>query len=152
MFRRTTLQVLVIVAAAFAAGLLSNAVRATLEWGGDDPVLVHNKVPDVSMSEAAQKLDDPTTLFLDARPRSDYDAGHIRGALSFSSDDFPAAYTDLRDYLGEGVHIIVYGDDVLSALRAAQFLQARGHAPRALEGGWKAWTERQLPVEAGQNP
>src|SRR5262245_14428600 len=116
MLRRTVLQVLVIVAAAFAAGFVSNAVRATLEWGGDDPVLVHNKVPDVSVSEATQQLDDPTTLFLDARPRSDYEAGHIKGALSFSNDDFQASYTELRDFLAAGTHLIVYGDDVLSGL------------------------------------
>jgi rhodanese-related sulfurtransferase len=145
--RRTVLQVLVLVAAAFAAGFASNAVRASLDPAGDSEIFLKFRLEDVSIDAASKALEDPATLFLDVRPQADYQAAHIRGAVSFSSDDFEAAWAEVRDFLGDGVSVIVYGEEELPAARAAQFLSARGHQGRVLEDGFTAWQRRGLPVE-----
>jgi rhodanese-related sulfurtransferase len=140
---------LILLAAAFAVGFGSNAVRGTLDPAGNDPQLLkHENLQRIALDDAASRLDDSRTLFLDVRPRGEYDAGRIRGAVSFSSDDFDAAYTELRDFLSPDVQIVLYGDATLPAVRAAEFLIARGHhGVRVLDGGWRGWQERGLPVE-----
>jgi 3-mercaptopyruvate sulfurtransferase SseA len=140
---------LILLAAAFAVGFGSNAVRGTLDPSGNDPQLLkHENLQRIALDEAATRIDDSRTLFLDVRARAEYDAGRIRGAVSFSSDDFDAAYTELRDFLSPDVQIVLYGDATLPAVRAAEFLVARGHqGVRVLDGGWRGWQERGWPVE-----
>lgn len=147
--RRTALQMFVLVAAAFAVGFVSNSLRPTLEWGGNDPLLLKHGIDGLSVAEAALYQDDPAALYLDVRPHVEYEKEHIRGAVAFSSDSFDVAYEELRDFLGPGVKLLAYGDDTLPAVRAAEFLKARGHTTWVIEGGWKAWKKRHLPTEGG---
>lgn len=149
MTRRTALQVLGFLAAALVAGLGSNAVRGTLEWGYDDPLVVKNRMDDISIDEAGRAHEQAGTIFLDVRPAADYAAGHIAGAAPFASDDFGAAWTEMRDFLGGDVAVIVYGEEVLPVVRAAQYLGERGIQARILEHGFTAWRARGLPVEGG---
>lgn len=152
--KRLFLQMLVIVVAALTSGFVSNAVRSKLAWRGNDPELLkRQEIGRVSLDEAAQHTEDAHTFFLDVRPRAEFDASHIRGAQSFSADDFTAAYAEIRDFLGPDVQVIVYGESTLPAVRAAEFLQARGHtAVRVLDGGWRMWQDRALPVDSGGTP
>jgi len=147
--RRTVLQMFVLVAAAFAAGFVSNSLRPTLEWGGNDPLLLKHGIDGLSVAEAALYQDDPAALYLDVRPHAEYEKEHIQGAIAFSSDDFDVAYEEIRDFLGPGVKLLAYGDATLPAVRAAEFLKARGHTAWVIEGGWKAWKKEHLPTEAG---
>ena len=150
------LQMLVIGAAAAAAGFGSNAVRAKLDLRSTDPVLLkmqaQNNAQGISLDDAARALDQATTLFLDARAKEDYDASHIRGALSFPAEDAAAAYAESRDFLGAGVRAIVYSDHTLQAVRAAEYLTSRGHQAVVMDGGWAMWQEQKLPVEGGETP
>jgi len=152
--KRLLLQMLFFVMLAVATGFLSNAARIKLDWAGNDPELLRRQeVGRVSLDEAAQHTDDAHAFFLDVRPRVDFDAGRIHGAVSFSADDFEAAYAEIRDFLGPDVQVIVYGESTLPAVRAAEFLQVRGHtAVRVLDGGWRMWQERTLPVDTGAAP
>lgn len=145
--KRVWLQMLALLAAAAMAGFGSNAVRGTLDPGGNDPELLKRDLQRIALDEAAAHADDARTLFLDVRPRAEYAAAHVRGAASFSADDFDAAYAELRDFLGPDVQLVVYGEATLPAVRAAEYLVARGHAVRVLDGGWRGWQERGLPVE-----
>lgn len=145
--RRTLLQALVFVAAAVVVGYASNRLRPTLEWGGNDPLLLKHGIDGLSVEEAALYQDVPTALYLDVRPLSAYEQERIHGAIAFPSDDFAAAYEEIRVFLGSDVKLIAYGDETLPAVRAAEFLKARGHTAWVLEGGWKAWKKAHLPVE-----
>ena len=149
--KRVLLQILVLAVAAFAAGFTSNAVRTKLAWSGNDPELLKRAqdVDRVSLEEAARHTDDAHVFFLDVRPRTEFDAARIHGSVSFCADDFDAAYAEIRDFLGADVQVIVYGESTLPAVRAAEYLQARGHTVRVLDGGWRMWQERSLPVDTG---
>lgn len=145
--KRLLLQMLVLVAVALAAGTLSNAVRSTLDWRGNDPLLLQKEVGRIATAEAAAMQNDPRCLFLDVRPRRDYEAARIAGALSFAAGTFDSAYAELRDFLAPDVQAVVYGEETLPVVRAAEYLKARGHTVRVLEGGWRAWHEAGLPQE-----
>lgn len=150
--RRTLLQALAMLGIALAAAAISNAVRPTLRWRGDDLDLMRHQVPRITVEEAARAHTAATTLFLDVRGTSEFSRGHIAGAVEFGGADLQAAYDGLRDFLGPEIELIVYGDEILGAVRAAEFLGARGHPAKVLEGGWRGWTERRLPVESTVSP
>ena len=145
-------QIGTLLVASIAAGLVSNAARSSLDLRGGDPQLLGRKVDALSVGEAAKLQDDPAVLFLDVRPKRDFDAAHVRGAVSFSAADFGAAYGELRDFLVADVRLVVYGEETLPAVRAAEFLALRGLRPQVLEGGWRAWRARKLPVEGEAMP
>ncbi len=146
--RRTLLQAMALAGIALLAAAISNAVRPTLRWRGDDLDLMRHHVPRVTVEQAARAHPEATTLFLDVRAASDYARGHVAGAVEFGGADLQAMYDGLRDFLGPEIQLIVYGDEVLGPVRATEFLAARGHRASVMEGGWRAWTERRLPVEA----
>jgi rhodanese-related sulfurtransferase len=150
--KRILLQMLALVAAACVAGTVSNTLRSSLEWRGNDPLLLQKNVERVGVEDAARLQDDPACLFLDVRPRAEYARGRIRGALSFAADSLDASYAELRDFLGPEIQVLVYGDATLPAVRGAEYLKARGHKVRVLEGGWPAWQSKHLPQEAEAQP
>jgi rhodanese-related sulfurtransferase len=152
MGKRLAMQVGILLGVSIAAGFLSNAVRSSLSWAGSDPQLLGRDVESISISDAAVLQDDPTALFLDVRSARDFEAEHVQGAVSFSADDFGAAYEELRDFLDSDVRVVIYGEETLPAIRGAEFLKARGLHPRVLDGGWRGWRERNLPVEGGPTP
>jgi rhodanese-related sulfurtransferase len=151
MASRVPLQMLSFFGAALVAGTISNATRShRLAWRGGDPDLLrYPKVKSITIAEAISLHDQATTLFLDARPKRDFEAEHVRGAVSFSADDLGAAFEELRDFLGADVTLVVYGQETLPAVRAVEFLAQRGHEARVLEGGWRAWKTRGLATETG---
>lgn len=150
--RRTLLQALAMLGIALVAAAISNAVRPALRWRGDDLDLMRHQVPRITVEEASRAHAAATTLFLDVRGASAFSRGHVAGAVEFGGADLQAAYDDLRDFLGPEIELIVYGDEILGAVRAAEFLGARGHTAKVLEGGWRGWTTRRLPVESTVTP
>lgn len=150
---RVAVQMLLLLAAAFAVGFGTNAIRGTVDPSGNDPELLKRReIERIAMNDAAAYVEDGTVLFLDVRPLAEYDTSHIRGAAAFSSDDFTAAYAEIRDFLSPEMQIVLYGDATLPAVRAAEFLVARGHTARVLDGGWRGWVDRGLPVEGAATP
>ena len=150
MLQRLPAQIVLFFAAALVAAVISNAARTPpLPWRGvaDPELLRHPQVQAISVDEAARVHDAASTLFLDVRPRRGFDAGRVRGAVSFPADGLEVAYEELRDFLGPEVQIVVYAQETLSAVRAAEFLAARGRPARVLRGGWQAWRDRGLAVE-----
>jgi rhodanese-related sulfurtransferase len=151
--RRTIGQMAALLVAAFAVGFATNAVRGSIDPGGNDPELLkRQEIERIALDDAARLLDDAHALFLDVRPVPEYASGHIQGAVGFSADDFAAAYAEIRDFLAPDLQIVLYGDATLPAVRAAEFLAARGHEARVLDGGWRGWTSRGLPSEGEAAP
>ena len=149
MIGRFSIQVLVLLGAAVILGAGTNALRSDgIAWGGRNPE--RYRYPDVDflpVEEAAKIHDQVTTLFLDARPAAEFAHRHVAGAVSFPADSVQAAWESLRDFVDPQMTLVVYGDDIVLAVRAAKFLGERGCRAQVLDGGWSAWTDHRYPVE-----
>jgi thiosulfate/3-mercaptopyruvate sulfurtransferase len=119
---------------------------------------------------AALKGNTSKWVILDARPKTDWEAGHIPGAIQFSWENFTR--TDARGVMfstfppqelsvalaGLGIDekspVVVYGDADRSwggegyAVWLLSWLGHRGPI-RLLNGGFQAWTSRNLPLTRG---
>ena len=86
-------------------------------------------------------------LLLDVRPRAEFEAGHLRGAVNIPIDELSARVDDLpRDR-----QIITYcrGEYCLFADEAAELLRSQGFDVVRLEGGWPEWQSEGRPVQTG---
>jgi rhodanese-related sulfurtransferase len=87
-------------------------------------------------------------LVLDVRPRAEFEAGHLRGAVNI-----PIGELDTRlDELPTDRQIITYcrGAYCLFADEAAELLQSHGFDVVRLEGGWPEWQSEGRPVQTGE--
>ncbi len=112
-----------------------------------------------------ERLEDPTVLLIDLRPREEYDAGHIPGAVhlpakeTFQADDARG----VPGMLPEGAHIaqalgsigatpemtLVFYDDAKSlwSARAIWALSVYKHPDaRLMDGAWKVWKVEGRPA------
>jgi len=101
----------------------------------------------VSMQELLTRARASDVTILDTRPSSEYEAGHIAGAISV-----PIA--DLRRRLKElpkGKAYVAYcrGPYCVYADQAVELLQAKGRRARRLLEGFPEWRAAGLPVESG---
>jgi rhodanese-related sulfurtransferase/DNA-binding HxlR family transcriptional regulator len=101
----------------------------------------------VSMSELLKRARSEDVVILDARPPSEYEAGHIAGAISVPVADLRRRLKELprdRQYVAycRGPYC-VYAD------QAVEFLQARGRRATRLLEGFPEWRAAGLPVETG---
>lgn len=88
-------------------------------------------------------------FFLDARPRSDFEAGHVPGAQNLEPEDTEGIKA-LAAAVFPDRYPVVYcsGGDCLSSLKLAKLLSARGLKDvRVFQGGWADWKNAGLPGE-----
>lgn len=100
----------------------------------------------VSRGDVARRLK-ANAVLLDVRPKQEFEAGHLRGAINIPIDE-------LRDRLKElpkGRQIITYcrGEFCVFADEAAQILRGKGYDVVRLEGGWPEWQSEGRPVRTG---
>ena len=93
------------------------------------------------------RSEDPFVL-VDVRERSEWDAGHLPGAVHLGKGvierDVEDAVPDLQTPL-----VLYCGGGYRSAL-AADALQKMGYSSvESMDGGWRAWTEAGYEVEDG---
>ena len=86
-------------------------------------------------------------LLLDVRPRSEFEAGHLRGAINIPVDELGSRVPELP----QGRKIITYcrGEYCLFADEAAELLRSQGYEVVRLEGGWPEWLSEGRPVQRG---
>jgi rhodanese-related sulfurtransferase len=149
MTSRLAFQVPALVVFSLLLAVVVNGLRSGgVDWGGRDPERFrYRDVNFLGVQEAARIHDQVTTLFLDARPGEEYARRHVFGAVSLPADSLAAAWEGLRDFLEPQMTLVVYGEDVLVAVRVVKFLGERGFRAHVLEGGWRAWRDGRLPVE-----
>jgi rhodanese-related sulfurtransferase/DNA-binding transcriptional ArsR family regulator len=84
---------------------------------------------------------------LDVRPRDEYAAGHIPGAVSLPLERLRRGLSRLP----KDVEVVAYcrGPYCVLALEAAEWLRRRGYRVRRLAEGMPDWAGRGLPVEVG---
>ena len=105
----------------------------------------------VSLAEAGQLFQNKSAFFLDARPQSAYEEGHIRGARCLPWLNVDDRFTDVTADLNSDDPIITYCDGETCTLGEdlAFFLRDMGFTNvRVLVNGWTRWRGAGLPEEA----
>ena len=84
-------------------------------------------------------------VVIDVRPPSEYQAGHIHGAVNFPLGSLP----ERLNQLPQDLEIVAYcrGPYCMLAFEAVEELRKRGYRARRLEDGFPEWKAGQLPVE-----
>ncbi|MEB3238075.1 MAG: c-type cytochrome [Candidatus Sericytochromatia bacterium] len=84
-------------------------------------------------------------LFVDARPPSDFQAGHVRGAINLPFYEAP----ERADQVPKGAWVLTYcGCPHAESGEVAEVLRGRGHDRVAiLDEGWGPWKTRGYPIE-----
>lgn len=125
---------------------------AATSCGGDGAETTTAATRWVSQDDAHALLDDPGTLFVDARSAQDFEAGHIAGALHVPMDSGTVSDQQLAPLRGART-IITYCDTHGGCTRSvtlAGLLVASGlHDVRVLQDGIVGWNARSFPAEAG---
>lgn len=142
-----------------AAGLLALTVN---HWRGTPLPLIGDwsvsaRVTDdegknltIPLAKARQLFENKAAMFLDARPQSQYEEGHIRGALSLPWQDATTAFAEIAGQLEDQDSLITYCDGESCELShdLALFLKDMGFADvRVLVNGWTVWQDAGLPTQ-----
>ena len=98
--------------------------------------------------DIAEKLFLDSLLFIDARAEEYYHEGHIPNSIC--NDDFDSLVYQVEGLISYNEGFVVYcsDDDCGSSEDLAYLLQEQGFMNIYLfKGGWKQWTENDLPVD-----
>jgi rhodanese-related sulfurtransferase/DNA-binding transcriptional ArsR family regulator len=101
----------------------------------------------ITATDLAQRLHNGDVILLDARPRLEYEAGHLPGALCMPLDELPQRVTDLPAQ----AFFVTYcrGPLCVYADQALEILHAHGRQGVRLEEGTAEWRLLGYPVEDG---
>ena len=104
----------------------------------------------VPMAELLKRARSRRAVILDARPASEYLAGHIAGAISVPVDELKRRLQQLT----KGKEYVAYcrGPYCVYADRAVEILRASGRRARRLRDGFPEWRAAGLPVASGAEP
>jgi rhodanese-related sulfurtransferase/DNA-binding transcriptional ArsR family regulator len=136
---------------------LSKAIRAVAEDRLTDlDRLVREHLTDrddaeaIPIGELLKRARSKEVVILDARPASEYAAGHIPGAISIPVDDLSRRLKELP----KGKEYVAYcrGPYCVYADRAVELLLAKGRRARRLMDGFPEWGAAGFPVVAGDDP
>jgi rhodanese-related sulfurtransferase/DNA-binding HxlR family transcriptional regulator len=103
----------------------------------------------VSREELRARMRSGSVIVLDVRPRAEYDAAHIAGAVSMPLAELPR---ELRK-LPTRKEVVAYcrGPYCLMALNAVKALRRSGRKARRLVEGFPEWRAAGLPVQARES-
>lgn len=86
-------------------------------------------------------------LWVDARPREEFESGHIPGALLLNSYEWEQLLDPFLDAWNSNQKVVVYcrGEGCDLSTEVAQRLRKEVQIPNVyvLKGGWQAWHESQ---------
>src|SRR4051794_10750419 len=101
MMRRTLVQMLILAAIAAGPALISGLVQVKKK---EEP-LAQDEVRPATARTWGDKV-----LYVDARPRQRYDAGHIRGAILLNEEQWDSLFPLFSDAFDPDKTIVVYCD------------------------------------------
>jgi rhodanese-related sulfurtransferase len=151
-FVRSLAGAVAIVLVGGALGLLANAVSSA-----GIPLLASEAAPGTAIGLAAGRQVHRAggAAFVDARPRDDYLAGHIEGALSVPLGERARELGELRRELPRTRPLVAYceGGACTSAFELSAWLAANGWRDvSVLADGYPAWEAAGFPVTRGAAP
>lgn len=99
----------------------------------------------ITRDQLRTRLREGDVVVLDVRPQAEYDAGHIRGALSIPVGDLKSRL----DEIPNGADVVAYcrGPFCVYADDAVRLLAKKGHSAARLEDGFPEWAADRLPVD-----
>lgn len=123
---------------------VGRALASYLGLGDDDA-----DVEEVTREELLALMESGRVSVIDVRPREEFVAAHIPGALSLPLEDIASA-EDLPG-LGHEADVVAYcrGAYCVLAHDAVRLLRANGRPARRLRDGMLEWRVSGLPIEAG---
>jgi rhodanese-related sulfurtransferase len=105
---------------------------------------------DISLVEAKKLFFQHAAVFIDARPKEDFEKGHIKGAKSLPWHDVDRKFMAVAENIPDDATIITYCDGEACELshHLANFLVDAGfNHVRVLTNGWTKWRDADLPIE-----
>ena len=104
----------------------------------------------VSPEELIRRVRSGDVTILDVRPREEYRAGHIPGALSVPLSELKKRLAELP----KGHEVVAYcrGPYCVMAIEAIELLRKRGFRAHRMEQGVADWRARGWRVETGDDP
>jgi rhodanese-related sulfurtransferase len=102
----------------------------------------------VDREELLERAGQGDVVVLDVRPREEYEAGHIPGAVSVPLKELRQRMASLP----KGAEIVAYcrGPYCVLAPQALELLRRRGFKARRLLDGFPEWRQAGLPVAVGE--
>jgi rhodanese-related sulfurtransferase len=155
-FLQTSLQFVAIFALAVFLGFSINQFRESrLPLLGDWSMEARLTTPsgarlNLSLIEAKNLFLQKKGIFIDARPKDDYEKGHIRGARSLPWHEIDQKFMEVTKDISLGTPIITYCDGETCDLshKLANFLIELGFKNvKVLVNGWTKWQNADLPKE-----
>ena len=103
----------------------------------------------VTREDLLRRLDQGRLVVLDVRPRAEFDAGHIPGAVSIDPERL---YEQVRE-VPRDADVVAYcrGSYCAYACEAVRVLQADGIGASKLEEGFPEWRRAGLPVASSSS-
>lgn len=104
----------------------------------------------ISLEDAKKLFEQKRAVFIDARPKDQYDEGHIQKAISLPWQEVDSYFMAVATQLDDQVKIITYCDGESCELshELALFLKEMGfNNVKVLVNGWSSWQEAGLPVD-----
>jgi rhodanese-related sulfurtransferase/DNA-binding transcriptional ArsR family regulator len=136
--------------AAFVVALrdLARSRLAEVDRVVQDYFVARDALEPVSRAELIDRASQGRVVILDVRPREEFVAGHIPGALSVPLDELD----DALGRLPKRAQVVAYcrGPYCVLAHQAVGRLQARGFRARRLADGMPEWRLAGLPVVVGE--
>ncbi|MEO5820577.1 MAG: metalloregulator ArsR/SmtB family transcription factor [Vicinamibacteraceae bacterium] len=128
-----------------AASRLAEIQQVTRQYLGQRGAL-----EPVDDEELVRRVRAGGVTLIDVRPREEYDAGHLPGALSIPLADLPARLNELR----KCHEVVAYcrGPYCVMALDAVDLLRSKGFRACRLEHGVPEWRARGWRVESSLDP
>lgn len=104
----------------------------------------------VSRAELLERVTAGTAVVVDLRPREEYVAGHVVGAISIPLPELEARLADLP----ADVEIVAYcrGPYCAMATQGVALLRRLGRRAARMEAGFPEWSLDGLPVATGDDP
>lgn len=114
----------------------------------------HPKRPDWSKPAAKNEIDLPTVLrwgpkvlWVDARPRAEFETGHIPGAVLLNEDEWERLLDGFLDAWKRDSRVVVYCSSVScdASRGVAERLRSEARIDNVyvLKGGWETWRAAQ---------
>ncbi len=111
----------------------------------NDYLTVKDNLEPISASQLLERTKDGLVTVLDVRPREEYDAGHLPGAVNIPAQELEQQLNNLADHQ----EVVAYcrGPHCVLAFDAVEKLKAKGISARRLNGGMPEWKLEGYPVE-----
>ena len=153
---KTSRQVLFIALIVLIAGFVSNRLRSDKmplveDWSAKSNLVTPSgENLEISLSEASNLFKEKRSTFIDARSKEEYDAGHIKGAISLPYKEADWKFVETMAGVSEDSFVITYcdGETCELSMELAVFLRSTGYKNvKVLSNGLTIWKQNGLPVE-----